>query len=57
MDESSALGRENAELLSPCHTQISLPVAAFCGKARASDQTEGEPFGCGQAINVLDLFS
>jgi hypothetical protein len=34
MDEASlAQSSEKRRLLSPCHNQISLPAADFCGKA------------------------
>ena len=35
MDVCDASMRGNAALLSPCHTQISMPAAAFCGSRRS----------------------
>jgi len=48
-------GGESAALLSPCHNQISLPVAAFCGKAGLA--ADAVAAGCGRiSFHVLDLF-
>jgi hypothetical protein len=64
---------ESAALLSPCHNQISLPVAAFYGSAGCGRVLPAGSFstlhgvvfailrpglpGCGQRSFVLDLFS
>jgi hypothetical protein len=47
---------ENAVLLSPCHIQISPPIAAFYGSRAASRPVGGARFGCGAPNDVLDLF-
>jgi len=46
---------ENAALLSPCHIQISLPYAAFCG-SRAAPWPPTARTGVDIQSDVLDLF-
>jgi hypothetical protein len=47
---------ENAALLSPCHNQISRPVAAFCGKRAPPACLEDAVSAVDRYFNVLDLF-
>src|ERR1700681_4247586 len=49
-------GLESAALLSPCHNQISLPGAAFCGKCDVRPASAA-PLNCvSPGAFVLDLF-
>jgi hypothetical protein len=48
---------KSAALLASCHSQISLPVAAFCGRDVPPASAAGDMLlGCGLRLYVLDLF-
>jgi hypothetical protein len=50
------LKRQNAALLSPCHTQISLPDCSFLRQSRIDLTGRSGQAGVEIANHVLDLF-